>query len=124
MGELKLVAGIVIGENIHEIYEDEDGMVEIIQKTSNRYGMQVVEEDPWSGEALLVPGEQPLPKEGKTAVFDEVLKDLEARKQKGISTYGQALMTQNGRNALLDLYEELLDAVVYLKQAMLEREGR
>jgi len=38
----------------------------------------------------------------------------------GITRYGTALQPFNGRNAKLDLYEELLDAVMYLKQDLTE----
>lgn len=42
--------------------------------------------------------------------------DLEARTAKGVQTYGAPLMTHNGRDALQDLYEELLDALQYMTQ--------
>jgi hypothetical protein len=45
--------------------------------------------------------------------------------QKGIQTYGIPLQAFNGRDALQDLYEELLDACCYLKQYIEEQnEGR
>jgi hypothetical protein len=49
-----------------------------------------------------------------------VIADIEARRQVGIERYGQALHTFNGRNALLDLYEELIDATMYVKQQLIE----
>lgn len=122
--ELRLKYGIRIEDKILKVYEDDFGVVEFWHPAGDTV---VFAEDPWSGTALVVPGTvekgQPMPVAGKTAVFDEVMQDLEKRKQKGIETYGQALMTQNGRDAEQDLYEELLDAVVYLKQVMLERQG-
>jgi len=48
--------------------------------------------------------------------------DLEERERLGISRYGTALYPHNGRDALRDLYEELLDACCYVKQAMIERD--
>lgn len=53
-------------------------------------------------------------------VFPAVIADLKEREQTGIKTYGQSLHTKNGRDALKDLYQELLDAVVYLKQKLME----
>lgn len=54
-------------------------------------------------------------------VLPEVMKDLEARIQIGIKKYGEPLTTHNGRDSLLDAYQEALDLSVYLKQAILER---
>jgi hypothetical protein len=52
-----------------------------------------------------------------------VRSDLEERERLGISRYGTALFPHNGRDALKDLYEELLDACCYVKQVMVEREA-
>lgn len=49
--------------------------------------------------------------------------DLEARAKLGVERYGTLLMTHNGRDALADLYQELLDALMYLGQYMLETEA-
>lgn len=49
------------------------------------------------------------------------LKDaLLERKQKGLDAYGSLLQPHNGRDALQDLWEELLDAAVYARQACFE----
>lgn len=55
--------------------------------------------------------------------FNEVyiVEDMKARNQKGIETYGTPLQPFNGRDALLDAYEEALDLLVYLKQANIEK---
>lgn len=67
--------------------------------------------------------EQPLPVgNDQPHIHDLVAADLQARKQLGIERYGQALQAFNGRKALLDAYEELLDLTVYLKQFMIEAE--
>ena len=68
---------------------------------------------------------QALPtKNDRPFIQDAVIADIEARKAVGIKRYGTALQPFNGRDALLDLYEELLDACVYLKQALVERDSR
>lgn len=66
--------------------------------------------------------DQPQPKVSSSsqAVIPEVMKDLTERLAKGIDNYGVPLMSNNGRNALQDLYEELLDAACYIKQVMME----
>lgn len=53
-------------------------------------------------------------------IFPEIIKDLEKRNKKGLQTYGKELTTNDGRDGLQDLYEELLDAVVYIKKVMME----
>lgn len=53
-------------------------------------------------------------------VADLVKSDIDARRAKGIATYGQALQPMNNRSALQDLYEELLDAAQYVRQRLEE----
>ena len=56
-------------------------------------------------------------------VLPEVLEDLRQRVEvKGMETYGRPLTTADGRDTLQDLYEELLDACVYIKKFIMERE--
>jgi hypothetical protein len=65
---------------------------------------------------------QPAPKpSGLPDVWPLVIADMQARDAAGRRKYGVPLQPHNGRDALQDLYEELLDAAVYIKQAMLER---
>lgn len=52
---------------------------------------------------------------GGVYIQDLVLEDIEARKQLGIRKYGTALQAHNGRDMLQDLYEEILDAAIYLR---------
>ena len=56
-------------------------------------------------------------------VLPLVLADLDARVRKGAAEYGEPLTTHNGRNALQDAYEEILDTALYLKQAILEAQA-
>lgn len=48
--------------------------------------------------------------------------DIEKRVEKGEKEYGERLKPFNGRNALLDAYEEALDLALYLKQELIEKE--
>jgi hypothetical protein len=65
--------------------------------------------------------EQPTPIQNqKPAVWDLVIKDMTDRDQWGRSKYGTPLQPFNGRDALVDLYQELLDAVVYCRQVIEE----
>jgi hypothetical protein len=52
-------------------------------------------------------------------IRDQVADDLLARKAFGLEKYGTVLQTANGRNFLLDLYQELLDASVYARGRLL-----
>jgi len=54
-------------------------------------------------------------------IADLVIQDMANRKQLGIERYGTALQPFNGRDALVDAYEEALDLCVYLRQAIEER---
>jgi hypothetical protein len=53
-------------------------------------------------------------------IRDRVANDLEGRKQFGLVKYGTTLQAYNGRDALLDAYDELLDAACYARQRLLE----
>lgn len=53
-------------------------------------------------------------------IQDLVIEDIKKRKELGKKKYGKLLYPHNGRNALLDAYEEALDLCQYLKQALLE----
>ncbi len=65
---------------------------------------------------------QPPPKPTTTTpVWKEVVKDMEGRNAMGIEKYGTPLQYDNERDHLVDLYQELLDAVVYLKAERMKR---
>lgn len=71
------------------------------------------------------PEDQPLPTDSNSPLMhDLVCADVQARKELGTSRYGKALQANNGRDALLDLYQELLDATAYARQSLFERDGR
>lgn len=69
------------------------------------------------------PDNQPPVQNMHPKVWDMVLSDMASRKKKGESTYGVALQPFNGRNALVDAYEEILDLAVYLRQKLYEDEN-
>lgn len=59
---------------------------------------------------------------GGPYVHDLVAADLQQRKELGTERYGTPLQPANGRDALRDAYEELLDGACYLRQYI--EEGR
>lgn len=68
--------------------------------------------------------EQPPPKRNDTTPIVTLVKqDLDERMKKGVETYGMPLRAWNGRDALVDAYEEALDLCCYLRQAIQERNG-
>jgi len=66
---------------------------------------------------------QPQPTGEGPRVLDLVLADLTDRAEVGREKYGTYLRAGNGRDALMDAYQEALDLCMYLRQAMMERDG-
>lgn len=50
-----------------------------------------------------------------------VIADLEARREFGRRKYGDELRVENGRDALIDAYQEALDLTIYLRQEIERR---
>jgi len=66
--------------------------------------------------------DQPPPQpNNRPAVWDLVIADMRERDHVGRERYGTPLQPHNGRDALVDAYQEALDLVVYLRQAIEER---
>jgi hypothetical protein len=86
--------------------------------------------------------DQPLPQPGRTAIHQLVINSLpawlpgdnlvpersvivegmRARLSLGVAKYGTPLQSHNGRDALQDCWEEVLDSTVYAVQMLLEGE--
>lgn len=68
--------------------------------------------------------DQPLPvPTDAPSIHDLVAADLAARRELGRRRYGSLLQAGNGRDALLDAYQEALDLACYLRQAIEERDS-
>lgn len=76
---------------------------------------------PWT--SLTDPQPAPL----RTAVGEDVwllvLKDMEERRRTGIEKYGVPVRADNGRDHLIDAYQEALDLCVYLRAEIERRKG-
>lgn len=70
---------------------------------------------------LTTPEPPPVPTDG-TPVWELVIADMRARDSFGREKYGTPLQAGNGRDPLVDAYQEALDLAVYLRQAIAERE--
>lgn len=69
-------------------------------------------------------GDQPLPIVNDAPdIQSQVIADIETRRQVGIQRYGTALQPHNGRDMLLDAYEEAMDLTIYLKGCLVERDN-
>ena len=86
--------------------------------------------DLWSGcraltADVVAASQQPAPVANDLpAVWPLVIIDMANRDQVGHDRYGVPLQPHNGRDALRDAYEEALDLCAYLRQAIMERDGR
>lgn len=66
--------------------------------------------------------DQPPPTGGAgPPIIDLVLADLRERASVGLARYGTPLRAHNGRDALVDAYQEALDLAMYLRQEIEER---
>lgn len=79
--------------------------------------MWPVEGDCWS---CNDPEPQPTPADG-VAIWDLVIKDMQERDRAGEAKYGTRLQADNGRDPLIDAYQEALDLAVYLRQEIERR---
>lgn len=61
---------------------------------------------------------------GLASITDAVMDDLNERRVMGVKKYGTELKSHNGRDPLIDAYQEALDLCLYLKQAIIEREKK
>ena len=72
---------------------------------------------------LNSPEPPPVPND-RPAVWDLVMADMRERDLAGHVKYGTRLQPHNGRDSLVDAYQEALDLCVYMRQAIYERDGR
>lgn len=63
---------------------------------------------------------QPTPKGIGIPIVDLVVHDFEERAKMGEAKYGERLKAHNGRDALLDAYQEAIDLCMYLRQKIEE----
>lgn len=66
--------------------------------------------------------EPPPTPNARPAVWDLVIADMRERDAEGLRKYGTRLQPGNGRDPLVDAYQEALDLVVYIRQAIAERD--
>ena len=67
----------------------------------------------------IVP-KQPEPNDSRP-ILDLVIEDMRERDHIGRERYGTPLQAHNGRDAMVDAYQEALDLVAYLRQVIEER---
>lgn len=62
----------------------------------------------------------PTPK-GTVEIITLVREDFENRTEFGRKKYGEVLKAENGRDPLIDAYQEAIDLVMYLRQMLYEK---
>lgn len=68
---------------------------------------------------------QPDPiKTNEPNIKDLVIADLQYRAEQGKEKYGVYLQPSNGRDPMIDLYQELVDAAMYARQELYKRYGK
>ena len=72
---------------------------------------------------LVSPQPAPIPTASRP-IWELVIEDMRARDQFGREKYKTPLQAGNGRDALVDAYQEALDLCAYLKQELVERAER
>jgi hypothetical protein len=65
---------------------------------------------------------EPMPTGDGEVIINLVEKDLRDRAEVGKEKYGTYLRADNGRDSLMDAYQEALDLVMYLRQSLYERD--
>lgn len=81
------------------------------------------EEDTVKVDTFNIP--QPAPKQGVSpAIWDLVTADMHERDKTGADKYGVRLQADNGRDFLIDAYQEALDLSVYLRGEIYKKYGR
>lgn len=71
---------------------------------------------------MIVDQPRPIPRGDVRSVQAMVRLDLEERERVGRERYGTPLQPHNGRDALVDAYQEALDLACYLRQMIAERD--
>lgn len=129
--------GMLDGTRCSLVFDDEERST-ICPHHKLPYQPRGVTRDPQTGFPLDGQGElarptvtqtftraEPMPvKNDRPHIQDLVVIDIGERKSQGIAKYGTALQGFNGRDALTDAYQEALDLVQYLRQALYERDGK
>ncbi len=75
----------------------------------------------WEREVAPAIRAQSHPKSDMPDLWPMVIKDMEERDRLGRAKYGIPLRSFNGRDPLVDAYQEVLDLSVYLRQEIEER---
>lgn len=65
--------------------------------------------------------DQPAPKPGGYPVQAVLIAAIQQRMEFGLKKYGRPLETHNGRDPLLDMWEEMMDMISYFTQFVLEQ---
>ncbi len=109
-----------VGEELRRLH-DRDEYAELHRDAPRNAGRGAIQEER-AGYGVV---QQPAPVRTDLPVIGHLVqRDLTERMALGLERYGTQLRAFNGRDALIDVYQELIDACLYLRQALYERDGR
>lgn len=95
-----------------------------LHREQRRVSIDDATPDEWNQAAqksLFTPQQAPVPSQ-HPAAWSLVIADMANRDAFGASKYGVRLQPGNGRDNLVDAYQEVLDLAVYLRAAIYERD--
>lgn len=111
------IISVSYGSEVYEFEYEEDYLVNV---GTNSFASDLERKCPFVFFRSITDS-QKLPVQGTTKILDLVANDLQTRAEDGKKKYGKYLQTHNGRDALIDAYQEALDLCMYLRQAIEER---
>lgn len=121
----KPICGAKIGEDMEFQWCASFKWLEAVTCTTCRRLEGVGEQKETESAKKVATTREPKPKpNGLPEVVNLVVKDMLERGEEGARRYGTPLQPFNGRDALVDAYQEALDLAVYLRQALFERDQK
>src|SRR5450432_3537077 len=94
------------------IANEAEGISEIPENVNCRGCLEIV--------SLNAPEPMSIPNDSKP-IWEHCIEEFRERNRIGTIKYGTPLQAHNGRDALVDLFQELCDALVYTRQVIEER---
>ena len=116
------VAKLSGGRIVMELPETGSDEYELVVKSAARPGDQV-KPVPNAGESMhdvVVRDLSPAADISRNPAIAEIIADVRARKQLGVDRYDSLLQAHNGRDALRDVCDELIDGACYCAQWLAE----
>lgn len=123
----KLCGDIITSEHRHHFVTCSCGEITVdggtdYLKRSARHPENLIEMSVFSDSLGVTSQARPQPN-SQPIIAELVKNDIDARVILGQKKYGVVLQPDNGRDPLIDLYQELIDAAKYTRQLLYEKYG-